>query len=52
MYQLQQLHCELDIAQAAGTKLELVCQVLRRDVLGDAFAHLLHAGDKVRPCGA
>ena len=45
--ELEQLHRELDVADAAGTELDLVRDLGRRDVLGHPLAHPLHAVDEV-----
>jgi hypothetical protein len=39
VHELQQLHCELHVAQAAGTELELPIAMVRRDVLDDPATH-------------
>ncbi|CAB4537577.1 unannotated protein [freshwater metagenome] len=41
VYQLQQLHGELDIAQTAWTQLDLNIPELGGDILGYSLAHLL-----------
>ena len=47
VHELQQLHGELDVAQAARAELELHVDLVGRDVLGDALAHALHDVDEV-----
>ena len=52
VHELQQLHGELDVADAAGAELELVRRRPGGDVLGDALPHALHAVDEVLARGA
>ncbi len=47
VHELQQLHGELDITDAAGPEFELTVHLRGGDVIGDAFAHALHALDEV-----
>ena len=47
MHELQQLHGELDVAQPAGTELELPGPYIGRHQLLDAPAHRLHLGHEV-----
>ena len=49
VHELQQLHRELDVAQAPGAELELAVGLGRRDVLLDPAAHRLHVVDEVGP---
>ena len=42
VHKLQQLHGELDIAQAARAQLNLTVHLVRRDIVGHAGAHCLH----------
>ncbi|CAM5693735.1 hypothetical protein SGRIM128S_00467 [Streptomyces griseomycini] len=51
VHQLQQLHGELDVPQAAGAELELAVDLGDGDVRHDPAAHLLHVGDEVLPLG-
>ena len=46
VHQLQQLHRELDVAQAAGAELELAVAIGLRDVVLDPAAHRLHVVDE------
>ena len=53
MHELEQLHRELDVAQAARSELELPGPLVGSDVLFDAPPHGLHVADEVRSaCGA
>ena len=52
VHELEQLHREFDVADAAGSELELVRHVRRRNVLRDALAHPLDAVDEVLACRA
>ena len=47
VHELEELHGELDVADAAGTELELIRDVLCGNELGDALTHALHAVDEV-----
>jgi hypothetical protein len=42
VHELEQLHGELDVAQAARSELQLHVDLVGGDVLGDALAHALH----------
>ena len=46
VHELQQLHGELDVAQAARTELQLHVDLVGGDVLGDPLAHALHRLDE------
>ena len=49
VHQLQELHRELDVAQAAGAELDLARALVGPHVLLDAAAHGLHVADEVGP---
>ncbi len=49
VHELEQLHRELDVAQAARSELELPGPLVGADVLLDAPPHGLHVADEVRP---
>ncbi len=51
MHQLEQLDRELDVAQPAGTELQLARRLAGGQVPDDAAAHGLHVGDEVGPPG-
>ncbi len=51
VYELEELHRELDVPQAAGAELQLPVDPVGGDVVDDAAAHLLHVGDEVLPVG-
>ena len=51
VHELQQLHGELDVAQARPAELELAVGNRRRDVRDHAPPHRLHVGDEVRTFG-
>ena len=46
VHELEQLHGELDVAQAAGPELQLHVDLVGRDVLGDPLAHALDRLDE------
>ena len=46
VHELQQLHRELDVADAAGPELDLHVDLIGRDVLRDSLAHALHGLDE------
>ena len=52
VHELEQLHGELDVADAAGAELDLVGDLAGGNVLGDPLAHALHAVDEVLARGA
>ena len=52
MHELQELNGELDVAQAAGPKLELHIHLVSWDVRGHSLAHALYRLDEVLPAGA
>jgi hypothetical protein len=47
VYQLQQLHRELDVSQAALTELELAALIPRGNVRHNTLAHRLGVGNEV-----
>ncbi len=51
VHQLEQLHGELDVPQAARAQLQLAVDLGCGDVLHDPAAHLLHVRDEVLPLG-
>ena len=51
MHQLQQLHGELDVAQATAAELDLAFDEVGGQVLDHPAAHGLHVGDEVRALG-
>ena len=51
VHELQQLHAELDVAQAARPELELAVGLAGGHVLLDPAPHRLHVLDEVRPVG-
>ena len=52
VHELQQLDRELDVAQAAGTELQLDVDLVRGDVGRHPLAHPLHGVDEALPRGA
>ena len=50
--QLQQLNGELDVPQAARPQLQLMLELVGRDVVGDALTHALDLFHKARSGGS
>lgn len=51
VHQLEELHGEFDVPQAAGPELELPVELGDGNVLDDPPPHLLHVGDEVLALG-